>query len=331
MGTGPPWHADRAGDTRRGSVRPVSTPTRFGILGTGHWARTTHAAALRAHPDVELVGFWGRDPAHARDAAAQHGTTAFGDLDDLLGRVDAVTVALPPDVQAQVAVRAADRGRHLLLDKPLATTLPGARAVVEAVRRNGVASVEYLTYLFQPDITTWLERMRALAAEHGPWEGGVFRWAGSIDAPGSPYGASAWRRERGGLWDTGPHALSIALELFGPVERVSAGRGPRDAVTVALEHAGGAGTSLSLTLTAPQGAGGSFATVWGPGGRHDLPRFTGTPQEGFARAVDRLRRAAATGEPDALDVRRAAAAVAVLAAVEEHLARPDRATAVPQP
>ncbi|WP_432561119.1 Gfo/Idh/MocA family protein [Kineococcus sp. SYSU DK003] len=301
---------------------------RFGVLGTGHWARTTHGTALAEHPEVELVGFWGRDAGNAQRAADECGGTAFTDVDDLLAEVDAVAVALPPDVQADLAVRAAQRGRHLLLDKPLATTLENADAVVRAVQENGVASIVYLTYLFQPDITDWLGRMRDLATEHGPWEGGVFRWAGTIDAPGNPYGNSPWRRQRGGLWDSGPHALSILRPVFGDVERVSAGRGPRDAVVAAFEHASGAGTSLSVTATAPEGTGGSFATIWGPGGRHDLPRFTGTAQEGFRRAVDRLRDAARTGRPDALDVVDARETVAVLAAVEEHLARPDRATAV---
>ena len=307
---------------------PVSTPTRFGVLGTGFWARTCHGAALAAHPDVELVGFHGRDAGRARAAAAEVGGRGSTDLDEFLDAVDAVTIALPPDVQAPLAARAARAGKHLLVEKPLALDLAAADDVVAAAREGGVASVTYLTYLFQPDITAWLERMRSLAAEHGPWEGGVFRWAGTIDAPGNPYAGSRWRRENLGAWDTGPHALSIAHELFGPVERLVAGRGVRDAVTVALEHAGGAGTSLSLTLTAPEGAGGSFATIWGPGGRHDLPRFSGTPQEGFRRAVDRLRTAAATGVADPLDVASARATVAVLAAVEEFLARPDRATAV---
>ncbi|WP_432508710.1 Gfo/Idh/MocA family protein [Kineococcus auxinigenes] len=307
-------------------------PRRFGVLGTGHWARTCHGAALAAHPDVELVGFAGRDPARAAAVADQVGGRGFASAEELIEQVDAVTIALPPHVQAPLAARAARAGRHVLVEKPLALDVAAADDVVAAVREGSVASVTYATYLFQPDVTRWLDEMRALAAEHGPWEGAIARWAGTIDVPGNPYGASAWRRERGGLWDTGPHALSILLELLPPVERVSAGRGVRDAVNVALEHAGGAGSALSLTLTAPAGAGGSFATVWGPGGRHDLPRFHGTPQEGFARAVDQLRECAATGLEHPLGVGRAREAVAVLAAVEEHLARPagERTTPVPR-
>ncbi|WP_432497962.1 Gfo/Idh/MocA family protein [Kineococcus gypseus] len=305
-------------------------PRRFGVLGTGHWAATCHGAALAAHPDVELVGFAGRDPARAAEVAARVGGRAFASPDELIDAVDAVTLALPPHVQAPLAARAARAGRHVLLEKPLALDLAAADDVVAAVREGAVAAVVHTTYLFHPEVTGWLEHLGALAAEHGPWEGALARWAGTIDAPGNPYGASAWRRESGGLWDTGPHALSVLGALLPPVERVSAGRGVRDAVNVALEHAGGAGSALSLTLTAPAGAGGSFATVWGPGGRHDLPRFHGTVQEGFRRAVDRLRTSAATGEPDPAGAAAGREAVAVLAAVEAHLARPpaERTTAV---
>ena len=135
------------------------------------------------------------------------------------------------------------------------------------------------------------------------------------------------------MWDTGPHALSVLLALLPPVERVAAARGVRDAVNVALEHEGGPGSSLSLTLLAPEGAGGSFAVVWGPGGRHDMPRFHGTPQEGFARAVDALREAARTGRPHPLGVDHARETVAVLAAADAHLTRPaaERTTPVRRP
>ncbi|WP_432577651.1 Gfo/Idh/MocA family oxidoreductase, partial [Kineococcus arenarius] len=75
-------------------------PRRFGVLGTGHWARTCHGAALAAHPDVELVGFAGRDPARAAAVAEQVGGRAFASPEELIEQVDAVTIALPPHVQA---------------------------------------------------------------------------------------------------------------------------------------------------------------------------------------------------------------------------------------
>ncbi|NAZ81739.1 Gfo/Idh/MocA family oxidoreductase [Kineococcus sp. R8] len=310
----------------------MSAPRRFGVLGTGHWARWCHGAALAAHPDVELVGFWGRDPARAGAAAAEAGGRAFADVDALLAEVDAVSIALPPDVQAPLAVRAARAGRHLLLEKPIALELAAADAVLAATRAAGVASVVDVTYLFQSDITDWLARLEELAAEHGPWEGALVRWGGSIDAPGSPFGDSPWRREHGGLWDAGPHALSVLGRLLPPVERVSAARGVRDAVTVLAEHAGGASSALALTGTAPPGIGGPTAVVWGPGGRHEMPWFTGTPQEGFARAVDDLRAAAATGREHASGAADGRDAVAVLSAVRAHLARPavQRTTPVPR-
>lgn len=315
------------------STSPRTAPRRFGVLGTGHWARTCHGAALAAHPDVELVGFWGRDGAKARAAAAEVGGRGFDDVDALLAEVDAVAVALPPDVQAPLAARAARAGRHLLLDKPLALDVAAADEVVAATRASGVSSVVFVTYLFMPEITDWIGRMDALAAEHGPWEGAVARWAGTIDVPGNPFRDSRWRWERGGLWDTGPHALSLLRALLPPVERVTAARGVRDAVTVAFEHEGGPGSSLSATLLAPEGAGGSFFVLWGPGGRHDMPRFHGTPQEGFARAVDALRAAASSGRPHPLGVEHARETVAVLAAVQSHLDRPatDRTTPVAPP
>ncbi|WP_128374660.1 Gfo/Idh/MocA family protein [Streptomyces cavernae] len=307
-------------------------PRRFGVLGTGHWARWCHGAALAAHPEVELVGFWGRDPAKAEDAAKHEGGRGFADLDALLAEVDAVAIALPPDIQAPLAVRAARAGRHLLLDKPLALDVSAADEVVVAVRETGVASVNFVTLLYQPEVMDWLARMRELAERHGPWEGVVASLAGAIDVPGGPYADSLWRQQRGGLWDVGPHALSLVLSLLPPVERVSAARGVRDTVNLGLEHTGGPGSSLTLTVTAPENAQGASLVVWGPGGRHALPVLTGGAREAFARAVDQLRESARSGRPHPLDALYARDVVAVLDAAERQLSRPlpDRA-AVPRP
>ena len=54
---------------------------RFGLIGTGFWAATVHAAGIAAHPEVELVGVWGRDPAKCVTLAAQYGAQPFSDKD----------------------------------------------------------------------------------------------------------------------------------------------------------------------------------------------------------------------------------------------------------
>jgi predicted dehydrogenase len=76
---------------------------RFGVLGTGHWAQTVHAAALAEHPTASLVGVWGRDLAKAKAVGAEFDVPGFGDVDELLAQVDAVAIAVPPHVQAPLA------------------------------------------------------------------------------------------------------------------------------------------------------------------------------------------------------------------------------------
>src|SRR4051794_23264084 len=195
---------------------------RFGVLGTGHWARAVHAAALAGHPSAELVGVWGRDLAKAKSVGAEFDVAGYADLDALLGDVDAVAIALPPDVQAPLAVRAAEAGRHLRLEKPIALDVAAADRVVSAVTAAGVASVVFFTFRFQVATSTWLEqaaRTRLL--------GGAGTWIDSL--VGTPFGGSPWRQEHGALWDIGPHALSVLMPALRPVVSVQAGgrtRGP---------------------------------------------------------------------------------------------------------
>ncbi len=129
---------------------------RFGVLGTGHWARTVHAAALAGHPTAELVGVWGRDPAKAEELGAEFEVPGFADLAALLDRVDSVAIAVPPSVQVGLAEQAAAAGRHLLLEKPIGLSLDEADRVVTAVRSAGVASVVFFTFRFQAGTSTWL-------------------------------------------------------------------------------------------------------------------------------------------------------------------------------
>ncbi|MEU8457383.1 Gfo/Idh/MocA family protein [Streptomyces griseoaurantiacus] len=267
---------------------------RIGLLGTGPWARTAHAPALAAHPEVEFTGVWGRRPEAAGELAALHGTRAYEDVDALLADVDAVAVALPPSVQAELAARAARAGRHLLLDKPVATTVAGARALAGAVREAEVASVVFFTTRFQPATEAWIAEQSA----RGGWFTARAEWLGAVFTGDSPYAASPWRREKGALWDVGPHALSVLLPVLGDVTRVrAAGRGPGDTVHGVLEHAGGASSTVTLSLTAPVAAAGVGVEFRGESGVTSLPGAAGTVVEAFGRAVDTLVEAA--GAPPA--------------------------------
>ncbi|MEV0981450.1 Gfo/Idh/MocA family oxidoreductase [Streptomyces sp. NPDC049915] len=289
---------------------------RIGLLGTGPWARLVHAPALAEHEAVDLVGVWGRRPEVAKELAGSHGTRAYDDVDDLLADVDAVAVALAPDVQAELAARAARAGRHLLLDKPLATSVTGGRAVADAVREAQVASIVFFTTRFQPESEAWITEQ----AEQGGWFTARAQWLGAAFAEGSPYAASPWRRERGALWDVGPHALSVLLPVLGDVEQVAAAaHGPEDTVHLVLRHAGGASGALDLSLTAPPEAAGAVVELRGKSGVTRLPERTQGAQQSYARAVEALLAAARDGSPHPCDAAFGLRVTTILAEAEDLL------------
>lgn len=294
---------------------------KFGLLGTGPWARSTHGPALAAHKDVELTGVWGRRSEAAREVAEEFGTRAYDDVDALLSDCDAVAVALPPDVQAPLAVRAAGAGCHLLLDKPVATTPEAARQVSEAVDAAGVASIVFFTLRFSEPTAAWIGEQTAA----GGWLTGRADWLSPVfGGADSPYTASPWRRERGALWDVGPHALSVLLPVLGDVsatEPVRAGRGVGDTVHMILRHEGGASSTCTLSHSVPPAAAGVTAEVRGTAGTRALPERDEPPVEAFARAVDALAESARTGTPHACDVRFARRVTEILSDVEDALGR----------
>jgi predicted dehydrogenase len=218
---------------------------RFGLLGTGYWAAETHAAALVAPPGTTLAGVWGRDPAKAAALADRYGIRPYEDVDELIAAVDAVAIALPPHVQAPLAARAARAGKHLFLDKPLALTVEAADEVVAAVDATGVGSVVFFTSRFNPPAVDFLRE----AAATGGWDGGRATLLGSVG--GTPYDASPWRHEYGGLWDVGPHALSLLIPVLGPIAGVSAALGPHQTATALLTHRSGAVSTMTLSLASP--------------------------------------------------------------------------------
>jgi predicted dehydrogenase len=110
---------------------------RIGVVGVGALGRH-HARHLAALDEAELVGVFDTDPARAAAVAGELGTTAFPDLEGLLSRVSAVSVAVPTPAHAAVGLRALERGVPVLMEKPLAATVAEADALIAAARRGGL-------------------------------------------------------------------------------------------------------------------------------------------------------------------------------------------------
>ncbi|KUL21208.1 Gfo/Idh/MocA family protein [Streptomyces regalis] len=287
---------------------------RIGLLGTGPWAQMAYAPALSRHRELDFVGVWGRRTAAAKELADSYGVRAYDDVDTLFADVDAVAVALPPAVQADLAVRAARAGCHLLLDKPLALTVQEGRAVVEAVEEAGVASVVFFTARFQSETEAWITEQAVVDG----WFTGRAQWLGAVfSGDGNPFAASPWRREKGALWDVGPHALSVLLPILGDARRVTAAaHGPGDTVHLVLEHVSGASSTLTLSLTAPPAAAGATVELRGAAGVTLLPESADSAVSALIRAGDALLAASGTGRAHACDAAFGLKVTEVLAAAE---------------
>lgn len=291
---------------------------RFGVVGTGYWARETHASALAAHPDANLVGVWGRSFARATELAEAFGARPYERVDDMFADVDAVAFAVPPDVQAELAVRAASSGCHLLLDKPVAFTTAEADRIVEAVDRADVRSLVFFTSRFTANQAHWLNDV---CVEPG-WNSGYVRMYASIFEPGNPFGESQWRRSRGALWDIGPHALSILVPALGPVTHVIADRGQGDTVMIVAHHKSGAASTMSLSLTAPPGSLGTAWQLFGEQRQARMPEATTTPVQAMGAAISTLLTTQSGRWQHPCDVRFGRDVVGILQAADEFLQRP---------
>jgi predicted dehydrogenase len=108
-----------------------------GVAGVGALG-FHHARHYRALPGVRLAGVFDTREGRAAEVARELGTTAFATLDALLEAAEAISVAVPTTAHHAVGMAAIARGRHLLVEKPLAATIPEAEALVEAAAKAGV-------------------------------------------------------------------------------------------------------------------------------------------------------------------------------------------------
>lgn len=238
----------------------MESPLRIGLVGAGPWAQVFHGPMLAASPAVELVGVWARRADQAALVASRHGAEGFADLDELFARCDAVAFAVPPDVQSALAVRAADAGRHLLLDKPLGLDVAQARAVADAVRANGVVSQMVLTNRYRPSVRAFLadaERFEVHGARAAFVAGGGIAGA---------FFATPWRLEHGALLDLGPHVLDLLETAVGPITAIRGDGDPRRWIGLTCTHEGGVVSQAALSITTPVSPSVTRYELYGPTG-----------------------------------------------------------------
>ena len=198
----------------------MSKPINIAILGTGMIVQRAHLPAVLNHPKARLAALHGRQGESAqRLHALSGGAPLLHDLDAVFGLpdLDAVIIALPNFMHAQAASMAAERKQAVLCEKPLATTISDARAMVASIRATGRPFGVSLPQRHRPS----LRKLRDLQAS------GFFGDLLSIDIrmirrSGIP-GIGSWftrKAQSGGgvLADLGPHVLDLALWLLGSNE-----------------------------------------------------------------------------------------------------------------
>jgi predicted dehydrogenase len=221
----------------------VTEPLAVGLVGAGPWARMMTGPVLAAGPQTRVSGIWSRTAGHAQELGATLGAPAHDDLDALFDGCDAVAIAVTPDAQPGLAIRAARAGKTLLLEKPLALDVAAARAIVEAIAEAGVGSLVMLTYRFDPGLDDFLAESARLEpiGGRGCFISGAFL---------SGVFAGGWRLERGAVLDIGPHVLDLLEAGLGEIATVEAAGDPLGWVSVNCTHASGATSSASMCCTA---------------------------------------------------------------------------------
>ncbi|MFA6714586.1 MAG: Gfo/Idh/MocA family oxidoreductase [Victivallales bacterium] len=193
----------------------------YGIVGAGIIA-DTHANALAMSKNSKLTAVYDRDPRRSRDFAAKYKVKSFNSLEAFLKdrEIDVVTIAVPSGLHAEIAIPAANAGKHILCEKPLDINIEKAESIINACRRNKVL----LSTVFQLRLSPEIQKIKRVLSK------GLFgkiihisariKWFRSQEYYDSVAWRGAWAIAGGGaLMTQGIHDLDLLLYLNGnPVE-----------------------------------------------------------------------------------------------------------------
>ncbi|MBO7548080.1 MAG: Gfo/Idh/MocA family oxidoreductase [Bacteroidales bacterium] len=111
----------------------------IGIIGCGKITQVRHLPEYKANPEVKIIGLFDLNYERAKALAAEYGATAYRSLDKLLAdeRIEAVSVCTANYNHCEATVKALKAGKHVLCEKPMATTIEECEQMVRAAAENG--------------------------------------------------------------------------------------------------------------------------------------------------------------------------------------------------
>ena len=265
----------------------MPTPVRLGLIGYGGIAQDSHRPGILASADVvEVTAAADVAPHNLEAAHADYGVPRdqlYSDYRDMLARaeIDAVDIATPHNLHAEQAIEAANAGKAVVCEKPMAVSSEEGDAIVEAVKRNGVPYSMGQMFLFSPAVTRAKELL-ADPAMGEPFIGRTQAMSRSAESRGAAASAGQpqWIRSQAGgggcLNITTNHEIYVLEGLMGSPIRWVEGRVRTlhqpievdDTAILLCEHESGAVSVVSSSWTAKSGPHdiGRFAEVQGPGG-----------------------------------------------------------------
>jgi predicted dehydrogenase len=189
----------------------VKDPIRFGVIGVGLWGEV-HAEIYSSHPYARLVAVCDRDSKRAGQVAECFGAERiYQDFRDLVAdpQIDAVAVVTPDFAHRDPIVAAAEAGKNVITEKPLATTLEDAQAVAEAVRKAGITFMVDFHTRWNPPLA--IARRDISEGKLGRIASAYFRLNDTISVPTEML---SWARKSSILWFLGSHAVDTLRFLF---------------------------------------------------------------------------------------------------------------------
>ncbi|HNL69944.1 MAG TPA: Gfo/Idh/MocA family oxidoreductase [Leptospiraceae bacterium] len=111
---------------------------KLGLIGTGHMGQYHVNVALGLPTDYEVAGIFDASPTRRTEISERFGVPAFEDVGALMDAADAVVVAVPTALHYEVARQALEKGKHVLVEKPMTTDVEHARELVELAESKGL-------------------------------------------------------------------------------------------------------------------------------------------------------------------------------------------------